>query len=223
MIKCVSKCEFLTAVWSAAAQLKKQFPILQAAPENGHFVAELDTFFSLANCVDESINRLLEERYSSALSFDYCSIVEEPSLDEVARRYRPLIEHVENLSRFTPAGLKAWLRDACRLSADLVGAVDWLVSAVAGDLNAAPCNGAAIPDFGHRLSPVGLENGTLGLLDTVNMAADKLLATVNMLSDHFAIDDDENRPSDETVFFALQSIKCEALDIKAVMGAFHAT
>lgn len=223
MVRNFSNCEFLGALLSATDQLAKQFPILQASSENGGFVAELDTFFSLANCVDESLNRLWEARNSSALSFDYCPVDEEPSLDEVERRYRPLIQHVEKLSRFTPGGLKAWLRDACRLSADLVGAVDWLVAAVAGDLNAAPSNGAVIPDFGHRLSPVGLENGTLGLLDTVNMAADKLLATVTMLSDHFAIDDDENRPSDETVFFALQSIKHEALDIKAVMGAFHAT
>jgi hypothetical protein len=53
------------------------------------------------------------------------------------------------------------------------------------------------------------------------MAADKLLATVGMLADHFALDDDDFRPSDETVFFALQSIKHEAQDIKAVMAGFH--
>jgi hypothetical protein len=42
-----------------------------------------------------------------------------------------------------------------------------------------------------------------------------------MLADHFALDDDDFRPSDETVFFALQSIKHEAQDIKAVMEGFH--
>lgn len=96
-----------------------------------------------------------------------------------------------------------------------------LLNVMAGELPISAKAGFA--DFSHRLSPVGLETGTLGLLDTVNMASDKLLATVNMLSDHFALDDDENRPSDETVFFALQSIKHEAQDIKAVVEGFHRT
>ncbi|WP_157205431.1 hypothetical protein [Methylomonas koyamae] len=42
-----------------------------------------------------------------------------------------------------------------------------------------------------------------------------------MLGNHFAKDDDEDRPSDETIFYALQSVKDELEDIKAVVEAFH--
>ncbi|WAR43727.1 hypothetical protein [Methylomonas rapida] len=76
-------------------------------------------------------------------------------------------------------------------------------------------------DFSHRLSPVGFEHGTLALLDTVNMSINKAVAVVTMLSNSFAIDDDEARPSDDAVFYALQAVQHELLDVGAVVEAFH--
>lgn len=216
----MSNSKLLGAIFSAAAQLQKQFPILNAAPENGRFVAELDTFFSLANAFDESLGWLWQERFKSELTFDYCPAVAEPSLNEVEQRYRALIEHIETLSGFTHFGLKAWLRNACRLSADLVGAVDWLVSAVAGDLDAASSDHDAVPDFGHRLSPVVDIGSSLSLTDTVSMMVNKADAVLTILGNHFA-KDDEDRPSDDAIFYALQSIKDELSDIGAVVEAFH--
>ena len=78
-----------------------------------------------------------------------------------------------------------------------------------------------MPDFGHRLSPVGLEHGTLGLLDTVNMSINKAVAVVTMLSNSFATDGDEGRPSDDSVYYALQAVQHELLDVGAVVEAFH--
>lgn len=217
----MSNSTLLGAIFSATAQLQKQFQILTAAPENGRFVAELDTFFSLANAFDESLGWLWQERFKSELTFDYCPAVAEPSLDEVEQRYRALIDHLETLSGFTHFGIKAWLRNACRLSADLVGAVDWLVSAVADDLNADSSNHDTMPDLGHRLSQIGDIGSSLALSDTVSMMVNKADAVLTMLGNHFAKDDDEDRPSDDAVYYALQSIKDELSDIGAVVEAFH--
>lgn len=80
---------------------------------------------------------------------------------------------------------------------------------------------AGMADFSHRLSPVGLEHGTLALADTVSMSINKAVAVVTMLSNTFAIDDDEGRPSDDAVYYALQSVQHELLDVGAVVEAFH--
>lgn len=80
---------------------------------------------------------------------------------------------------------------------------------------------AGLADFSHRLSPVSLEHGTLALVDTVSMSINKAVAVVTMLSNSFAIDDDAGRPSDDAVFYALQAVQHELLDVGAVVEAFH--
>lgn len=208
-------------VLSTAIHIEKQFQILKAAPENGHFRAKLDTFFSMVSSFDESLGWIWQERFRSELRFDYCPAVAEASLEEVEHRYRRLADHIENLGATTRISLKAWLRNACRLSAELVGAVDWLVSEVASDIETASNDRGAMPNLSHRISPIGHESGTLGLVDTVSMSINKAVAVVTMLSNSFAIDDDENRPSDNSIYYALQSIQHELLDVGAVVEAFH--
>lgn len=189
----------------------------------------MDAFFSSANRFDEIVRDVCETTLDEELVLDYRPACAAPSFEEIQRCYDDLAKHLNKVGK--PLAViqgihrisRTWLFGLAQRSTNLLGAVDWLVTeSVNQDLEDSSNTVPLItPDFSHRLSPVGFEQGTLGLLDTVNMAADKLLATVNMLSDHFALDDDENRPSDETVFFALHSVKHEALDIKAVMAWFH--
>lgn len=186
----------------------------------------MDAFFSSANRFDEIVRDVCETTLAQELALDYRPACTEPSFEEIQRCYDDLAKHLNKVEK-SLAGIhrisRTWLFGLAQCSTNLLGAVDWLVTESAkDDPDCGTPAPATMPDFSHRLSLVGFEHGTLGLLDTVNMAADKLLATVNMLSDHFALDDDESRPSDETVFFALQSVKHEALDIKAIVEAFHA-
>lgn len=185
----------------------------------------MDSFFSAANRFDEIVRDVCETMLARELVLDYRPTCAVPSFEEIQRCYDDLAKHLDKLGK-PSAGIRqisrAWLFGLAQRSANLVGAVDWLVTESAKDdpdgETTAP---ATMPDFSHRLSPLGGGDNTLALVDTVNMAIGKLLAIATMLSDHFAIDDDENRPSDEKVFFALQSIKHEAQDIKAVVDGFH--
>lgn len=81
----------------------------------------------------------------------------------------------------------------------------------------------AMPDFSHRISPLGDQGSALELVDTVNMMANKAESVLSMLSNGFAGDDDAARPTDDAVFYALWSVKDEIADIKAVMNAFQQT
>jgi hypothetical protein len=210
-------------------ELGAQCCTAQAEQGKPAFDAELHKLLAMAELLEETACAVFRLRLGREPSvWDYCPKIAEPSFAEISHRLDDLIQHVENLGSTDNFFTHGWLAMLVRLSAYFVGAVEWL----AGELVPEALEGleaevlpiiakAGFADLSHRLSPIGLETGTLGLLDTVNMAADKLLATVGMLADHFALDDDENRPSDETVFFALQSIKHEAQDIKAVMAGFH--
>ncbi|MGY6278311.1 hypothetical protein [Methylomonas sp. MgM2] len=159
------------------------------------------------------------------ITAEYTPKIDGPTFEEVEHRFNAVDAQLAKIADSDAACTQLWLFELLRRAECLLGSIDWLADQFEqGELaEYVTAKAGAFADFSHRISPIGLEDGTLGLLDTVNMAADKLLATITMLSDHFAIDDDENRPSDETVFFALQSIKHEAMDIKAVMAAFHAT
>ncbi|OAI22781.1 hypothetical protein A1356_18780 [Methylomonas koyamae] len=185
----------------------------------------VDAFFSSANRFDKIVHDVCETTLARELVLDYCPACAAPSFQEIQRCYDDLAKHLNKVGK-PPAGIRqisrAWLFGLAQRSANLLGAVDWLVTESAkndpdGDTPAP----ATMPDFSHRLSPLGGADNTLALVDTVNMATNKLLAIATMLSDHFALDEDENRPSDETVFFALQAIKHEALDIKAIVEGFH--
>lgn len=223
----------ITQIQNAAQNLIKQFAELSAAlatESEPAAEAALEQFYSVANLFYEMTGQIWEEHYQCELEpIEHYHAIGEPSFDEIEQRMTELDKHLKKLSGAShdwPARFKRlWLKGLCQRSFYLVAALDFLVSqsihvveSEVAELNEAE---GFMPDFSHRLSPVGFESGTLGLLDTVNMAANKLLASVNMLSDHFALDDDENRPSDETVFFALQSIKHEAQDIKAIVEGFH--
>jgi len=210
-------------------ELGAQCCTAQAAQGKPAFDAELHKLLAMAELLEETTCAVFRLRFGKEPAvWDYCPKIAEPSFAEISHRLDALIQHVENLGSSDNFFTHGWLAMLVRLTAYFIGAVEWL----AGESEPETLEGletevlpisakAGFADFSHRLSPVGLENGTLGLLDTVNMASNKLLATVDMLSDHFSLDDDENRPSDETVFFALQSIKHEAQDIKAVVEGFH--
>lgn len=79
----------------------------------------------------------------------------------------------------------------------------------------------AMPDFSHRISPLGDQGSALELVDTVNMMINKSDAVLSMLSNAFAEDDEIVRPSDDVVFYSLKSVSDELADIKAVVSAFH--
>jgi hypothetical protein len=212
-----------------AGELGSQCCTAQAAQGKPAFEDELGKLLVMAELFEETACAVFRLRLGREPSvWDYCPKIAEPSFAEISHRLDDLILHIENLGNTDNFFTHGWLAMLVRLSAYFVGAVEWLAGesdpeALEGlEVEVLPISAkAGFADFSHRLSPVGLESGTLGLLDTVNMAADKLLATVGMLADHFALDDDDFRPSDETVFFALQSIKHEAQDIKAVMAGFH--
>ena len=79
----------------------------------------------------------------------------------------------------------------------------------------------AMPDFSHRISPLGDQGSTLELVDTVNMMVSKSDAVLSMLSNAFAGDDKGVRPNDDVIFYSLKSVSDELADIKAVVSAFH--
>jgi len=209
----------LNSIFAAYSDLKRDW-------SRQHLL--VDAFFSSANRFDEIVHDVCETMLARELSLDYRPACAAPSFEEIQRCYDDLAKHL-NKARKPRASIRqisrTWLFGLAQRSANLLGAVDWLVTESAkddpdGGTYPAPAN---MPDFSHRLSPLGAAENTLALVDTVNMAADKLLAIATLLADHFALDDDENRPSDETVFFALQSIKHEAEDIKAIVTGFHRT
>ncbi|MEI8572220.1 hypothetical protein U737_09655 [Methylomonas sp. LW13] len=73
----------------------------------------------------------------------------------------------------------------------------------------------------HRLSPLGGVDSAMALADTVNMMTNKALSVVSMLGNAVAGDDDQIRPSDDDMYYALRSVGDELTDIKAVVSAFH--
>lgn len=182
----------------------------------------VDAFLSSANRFDEIVLDACEKMLARVVVLDYRPTCAAPSFEEIQRCYDDLTQHLDKLG--TPPACygrlnRRWLIGLCQCSANLLGAVDWLVTESAkDDLK----DGIKIvPDFSHRLSPVGLEHGTLALADTVSMSINKAVAVVTMLSNSFAIDDDEGRPSDDAVFYALQAVQHELLDVGAVVEAFH--
>ena len=186
----------------------------------------VDAFFSSANRFDEIVRDACETMLNRELVLDYRPVCAAPSFQEIQRCYDDMTQHLDKLG--TPPACygrlnRPWLIGLCQRSANLLGAVDWLVTESAKDdpddgTCPAPAN---MPDFSHRLSPIGLEHGTLGLLDTVNMSINKAVAVVTMLSNSFATDGDEGRPSDDSVYYALQAVQHELLDVGAVVEAFH--
>ncbi|MCQ8105523.1 hypothetical protein NP590_15535 [Methylomonas sp. SURF-2] len=186
----------------------------------------LDAFFSSANRFDEIVRGACEEMLARELVLDYRPTCAAPSFEEIQRCYDDLAKHL-NKARKPRASIRqisrTWLFGLAQRSANLLGAVGWLVTEsaredLAEDTNPAP---AVVPDFSHRLSPIGGMNNTLALADTVNMASEKAGAILKMLSNHFAKDDDEDRPRDEVIYYALQAISDEVQDIKSLVEAFH--
>lgn len=186
----------------------------------------VDAFFSSANRFDEIVRYACEEMLARELVLDYRPTCAAPSFEEIQRCYDDLAKHLNKAGK-PPACIhqisRTWLFGLAQRSANLLGAIDWLVTVSAkddpdGGTYPAPAN---MPDFSHRLSPLGAADNTLALVDTVNMSVEKAGAVLTMLGNHFAKDDDEDRPSDETVFYALQTVKDELEDIRAVVDAFR--
>jgi|GEM_PF-1481677 len=75
------------------------------------------------------------------------------------------------------------------------------------------------PDLGHRLGLFSDPPDALGLSDTVNVMGQKADAVLTMLGNAFA-EADTPRLSDDSVYYALMSIKHELADINSVVKAF---
>lgn len=186
----------------------------------------VDAFFSSANRFDEIVRDACETMLARELVLDYRPACAAPSFQKIQRCYDDLTQHLDKLG--TPPACygrlnRPWLFGLAQRSANLLAAVDWLVSESAkddpdGGTYPAPAN---MPDFSHRLSPLGGSENTLALVDSVNMMASKAEAVLVMLGNAFAVDEDTDRPSDDAVFYALRSIGDEIADIKATVSAFH--
>jgi len=157
---------------------------------------------------------------------DYCPKIDKPTFGEVAHRFNTVYAQLSKIADSDEACTRAWLFELLRRLAFLLGSVDWLVGESDPELDQLEESPPLIAkaghaDFSHRLSPVGFERGTLGLVDTVSMTTNKAVAVLTMLSNTFAIDADENRPGDDSIYYALQAVLHELLDVGAVVEAFH--
>lgn len=205
----------LAAIREFAASLNGEFAKLRKNDAG----TTLDSFFSDTNRFDETVCCLFENLlHRQAPNFDYTPKVKHPSLDEIQSRLANLNAHISATEAESLVSTEPWLYGLCRLSSYLLSAVDWLVSELAPDDSGAVMTK---PNFAHRLSPLGNIGSTLALSDTVAMMANKADAVLTMLGNHFAKDDDEDRPSDEAIYYALQSARDELADIGAVVSAFH--
>jgi len=76
------------------------------------------------------------------------------------------------------------------------------------------------PDFKHRLLLLQDSTDVLGLTDTVDFMINKADAQLTMLGNAFA-DEDGPRLNDDTVYYALMTVKHELADIKSLVNALH--
>lgn len=84
-----------------------------------------------------------------------------------------------------------------------------------------PSSGAEMPSVSeYRLSPLGGIDNALALADTVTMSTNKAESIVSMLSHSFSEDGESMRPNDDTVYYALMTVKHELADIRSVVKAF---
>lgn len=78
----------------------------------------------------------------------------------------------------------------------------------------------ARPDLGHRFVLFSDAPDALGLSETVGFMSQKADAVLTMLGNAFA-EDDAPRLSDDSVYYALMTVKHELADIKSVVRAFY--
>ncbi|WP_445369747.1 hypothetical protein ACH5Y9_11730 [Methylomonas sp. BW4-1] len=207
-------------------EVTAQYCKAQAAQGKAEAGGELAALSPMVKLFDETIGLVWSEKFElSAPLFDYCPKIHKPTFEEVAKRMDRLTWHLENIGQSEAFFTRPWLGGLLRLSANLVGSVDWLL----GELDpamvtwAVPAeNMAETPAVsGHRLSPLGGADNALAHVDTVNMMANKALSILSMLGNAVAGEDDQIRPSDDDMYYALRSVGDELTDIKAVVSAFH--
>lgn len=212
----------INKIYRAKLNLDSHFKALSKAAQAGSvcaFAEAIDNFYSVASHFEELVTQLFEDRFSCEfVPDDFRPPCAEPSFEHIETCMKALRCHFgvnvlghTNLTR-------EWLGDLCQRSANLVAAVDWLVMKSAEDESA---DTDIEPDFSHRLSPLGDMGNPLALTDTISMMGHKADALLTLLGNHFAKDDDEDRPSDEAIYYALQSIRDEVADMVAVVSAFH--
>jgi hypothetical protein len=78
----------------------------------------------------------------------------------------------------------------------------------------------ARPDLGHRLGLFSDAPDALGLSETVGFMSQKADAVLTMLGNAFA-EADAPRLNDDSVYYALMTVKHELADIKSVVKAFY--
>lgn len=202
-----------------------QFCTAHAAQGKSEANNELLTLLAMAKLFDVTCAAVYEEKFNlSPREYDYCPKIQQPSFDEIQLRMDALQRHLENLGTSEAFFTRPWLGGLLRLSANLVGAIDWLAGeAEPVELGSAIATAMenATADLSHRLSPIGDTGNTLAMVDSVNMMGSKAEAVLTMLGNTFAEDEDTARPSDDAVFYALRSIGDEIADIKATVNAFH--
>jgi len=210
-----------------AGELAAQCCKAQAAQGKSEAETELRTLLAMTKLFDDTTCAVFRQRFGvDPHQWDYCPKVKEPSFDEITRRFDALVDHVESLGNSDSRFTRVWMAALVRHSAFVLGSVDWLAGdsePEALELESWSINAKAsmVADFSHRLSPFGREHGTLGFVDTVEASINKAVAIVTMLSNHFAADNDEGRPSDDSVYYALQAVQHELLDVGVVVEAFH--
>jgi hypothetical protein len=203
-------------------EVTAQYCKAQAARGKPEAGGELATLSPMVKLFDETIGLVWSEKFGlSAPLFDYCPKIQQPTFEEIAKRMELLTGHLENIGQSEAFFTRPWLGGLLRLSANLVGAIDWLL----GELDPAMVTWAVTAETpvvsDHRLSPLGGVDNALALADTVNMMANKALSIVSMLGNAVAGEDDQIRPSDDDMYYALRSVGDELTDIKAVVNAFH--
>jgi len=201
----------------------------QAAQGKPAFDAELHKLLAMAELLEETACAVFRLRFGKEPSvWDYCPKIAEPSFTEISHRLDALILHVENLGSSDNFFTHGWLAMLVRLTAYFIGAVEWLAGesdpeALEGlEVALSPISAkAGFADFSHRLSPVGDIDNTLAMVDSVNMMANKAGSVLSMLLNAHSGDDDQIKPSDDEMFYALRSVGDELADIKATVSAFH--
>jgi hypothetical protein len=206
-------------------EVLQQFCKVQAAQDQPEADTELAALSPMVNLFDDTVGLVWSEAFVTSVPvFDYCPKVEHPNFAEVAKQMNDLIWYLENIGKSEAHFTRSWLSGLSRKSANLVGAVDWLL----GELDPPPAvwpkppAGAEVSAVSeHRLSPLGGAGNTLAMADTVTMMANKAISVVSMLSNAFAEEGETARPSDDALYYALQSVSDELADIKAVISNFH--